>query len=35
MNRMPELGKIHEYIGYEPKIKLDEIIDRMIQYYEN
>jgi UDP-glucose 4-epimerase len=35
MNRMPELAKINEYIGYEPKIKLDEIIDRMIQYYEN
>jgi len=35
MNRMPELSKINEYIGYEPKKKLDEIIDRMIQYYEN
>ena len=35
MNRMPNLGKIKQFIGYEPKIKLDEIIDRMIQYYEN
>lgn len=35
MNRMPDLGKIKQFIGYEPKIKLDEIIDRMIQYYEN
>jgi len=35
MNRMPNLEKIKEFIGYEPKIKLDEIIDRMIQYYEN
>lgn len=35
MNRMPALDKIHEYIGYEPKMKLDDIINRMIDYYEN
>lgn len=35
MHRMPDLGKIKEYIGYEPKIKLDQIIQRMIEYYEN
>ncbi|MBM4400241.1 MAG: GDP-mannose 4,6-dehydratase [Candidatus Cloacimonetes bacterium] len=35
MHRMPDLTKIKEYIGFEPKIKLDEIIQRMIEYYEN
>jgi len=35
MNRMPDLTKIKEYIGYEPKMCLDDIITRMIQYYEN
>jgi UDP-glucose 4-epimerase len=35
MHRMPDLTKIGEYIGYEPKIKLDQIIQRMIEYYEN
>jgi len=35
MHRMPDLGKIKEYIGYEPKINLDQIIQRMIEYYEN
>ncbi len=34
MNRMPDLTKIYEYIGYEPKLKLDDIINRMIEYYE-
>jgi len=35
MNRMPNLGKINQAIGYEPKFKLDDIITRMIQHYEN
>ena len=35
MNRMPDLSKIREYIGYEPQVQLDEIIRRMIEYYEN
>jgi len=35
MNRMPDLTKIKEYIGYEPQMKLDSIIQRMIDYYEN
>jgi UDP-glucose 4-epimerase len=34
MNRMPDLTKIKESIGYEPKMCLDDIITRMIQYYE-
>ena len=35
MHRMPALEKIKEYIGYEPQYKLDDIIARMIAYYEN
>lgn len=35
MNRMPDLSKIKEFIGYEPKYNLDDIITRMIQHYEN
>lgn len=35
MNRMPDLSKIQEFIGYAPKYKLDDIINRMIAYYEN
>lgn len=34
MNRMPSLNKAKEYIGYEPRLKLDAIINRMIEYYE-
>jgi UDP-glucose 4-epimerase len=34
MNRMPDLSKIKQYIGYEPKLDLDAIIRRMIEYYE-
>lgn len=35
MNRVPSLDKIKEYIGYEPKKNLDQIIADMIQHYEN
>ncbi|MDP2173091.1 MAG: GDP-mannose 4,6-dehydratase [Candidatus Cloacimonadaceae bacterium] len=35
MNRMPDLSKIKEHIDFEPKYKLDDIIQRMIEYYEN
>jgi UDP-glucose 4-epimerase len=35
MHRMPDLTKIQDYIGYKAKINLDEIIQRMIEYYEN
>ena len=34
MNRMPNLDKIREFIAYEPKYNLDDIIQRMIEYYE-
>lgn len=35
MHRKPDLSKIKEYIGYEPEYRLDDIITRMIEYYEN
>lgn len=34
MNRMPSLEKIRQHIGWEPQYKLDDIIGRMIDYYE-
>ncbi|MCB5245492.1 MAG: GDP-mannose 4,6-dehydratase [Candidatus Cloacimonadaceae bacterium] len=34
MHRVPCLDKVKEYIGYEPKYNLDNIIRRMIEYYE-
>lgn len=34
MHRKPDLTKINVAIGYEPKKKLEEIIQRMIAYYE-
>ncbi len=34
MNRMPSLEKIRQHIGWEPQYKLDDIIGRMIEYYE-
>ncbi len=33
-DRMPDISKIAEYIGYEPKHDLDSIITRIIEYYE-
>jgi UDP-glucose 4-epimerase len=35
MNRMPDLSKIEQAIGYKPKYLLKDIIERMIAYYEN
>ena len=29
--RVPDLGKIHKAIGYEPKVQLDEIIERVVE----
>jgi UDP-glucose 4-epimerase len=31
--RVPDLGKIRTLIGYEPKVHLDEILDRVIAYF--
>ena len=31
--RVPDLGKVHRLVGYEPKVHLDEILDRVIAYF--
>jgi UDP-glucose 4-epimerase len=32
--RMPDLKKINDLIGYEPKYNLDTILERVIKYHE-
>jgi len=34
LRRMPDLTKIHEYIGYIPKYTLEMILERVMKYYE-
>ena len=31
--RMPDIGKIHALIGYQPHVKLDEILTKVIEYF--
>jgi UDP-glucose 4-epimerase len=31
--RVPDLGKVRALIGYEPKVHLDEILDRVVSYF--
>jgi UDP-glucose 4-epimerase len=31
--RVPDLGKIRRLVGYEPQVHLDEILDRVIEYF--
>jgi UDP-glucose 4-epimerase len=31
--RVPDLGKLRDLVGYEPKVHLDEILDRVIEYF--
>jgi UDP-glucose 4-epimerase len=31
--RVPDIARIHELIGYEPKVQLDEILTRVIDYF--
>ena len=33
--RVPDLTKIHKLTGYEPKVQLDEIISKVIEYFRN
>ncbi|MSO56637.1 MAG: NAD-dependent epimerase/dehydratase family protein [Acidobacteria bacterium] len=33
--RVPDLTKVHKLIGYEPKVQLDEIIAKVIEYFRN
>ncbi len=32
--RIPDLSKINKFIGYKPEVKLDELLKRIIEYYE-
>ena len=31
--RVPDLAKLRALTGYEPKVQLDEILDRVIAYF--
>jgi nucleoside-diphosphate-sugar epimerase len=31
--RVPDLSKLRALTGYEPKVHLDEILDRVIAYF--
>jgi UDP-glucose 4-epimerase len=31
--RVPDLGRLRRLIGYEPRVHLDEILDRVIDYF--
>jgi len=31
--RVPDIGKIHALIGYQPKVRLDEILTRVIEHF--
>ncbi|MFH1018011.1 MAG: GDP-mannose 4,6-dehydratase [Pseudomonadota bacterium] len=33
--RVPDISKIRRIIGYEPRIGLEEIVDRVIEYFRN
>ena len=33
--RVPDLSKIHKLVGYRPTVQLDEIIDRVIDYFRS
>jgi len=32
--RVPDTSRLHELIGYEPKVQLDEILTRVIDYFQ-
>jgi UDP-glucose 4-epimerase len=31
--RVPDISRVHELIGYEPKVQLDEILEKVIDYF--
>jgi nucleoside-diphosphate-sugar epimerase len=31
--RVPDISKIRELIGYEPTVELDEILQRVVEYF--
>ena len=32
--RVPDISKIHQLVGYQPKVHLDEILERVIEYWK-
>jgi len=32
--RVPDITRLHELIGYEPRVQLDEILERVIEYFQ-
>jgi len=32
--RVPDIGKIHRLLGYEPRVQLDGIIESVIRYWD-
>ena len=33
--RVPDLTKVRKLVGYEPKVQLPEIINRVVEYFRN
>jgi UDP-glucose 4-epimerase len=31
--RVPDISKIRQFVGYEPKVHLEEILERVIEYW--
>jgi UDP-glucose 4-epimerase len=34
-SRVPDISKLKALVGYEPKIRMDEMIQRIIQYFQS
>lgn len=35
LRRVPDISKLKRYIGYEPQVQLDEMIEKVVEYYRN
>ncbi len=33
--RVPDISKVKRYIGYDPQVQLDEMIEKVVEYYRN
>lgn len=33
--RVPDISKVKRYIGYDPQVQLDEMIENVVEYYRN
>ena len=31
--RVPDIAKLKRYVGYEPKVQLEEMIEKVVAYY--